>query len=129
MGQKIMIVDDEPDILKVLVARLKEHGFITVTATEGTEALDLAEVERPDLIVLDIMMPGMDGTEVAQRLKDNPKTQHIPIIFISALQTKENEESDMGGGSIILAKPFEIDVLLDKIRQFTSGDANESSGF
>ncbi len=123
MPKKILVVDDEPDILKVLVARLKEHGFETVTAANGEEALLQAAAHKPNLIILDIMMPVMDGTEAAQRLKENPRTRDIPIIFLSALQTKTEEASDGGevGDNIILAKPFDINVLLAKIRERTSG--------
>jgi len=123
MPQKILVVDDEPDIVKVLVARLKENGYETITAFDGNQALVQAEHYQPHLIILDIMMPGMDGTEAAQKLKENPKTQDIPIIFLSALQTKTEEqgEGDRIGGNVILAKPFEIDILLKKIREMAGG--------
>lgn len=123
MSKKILVVDDEPDILKVLVARLKEQGYETITALDGEQALAQAEQHKPDLIILDIMMPGMDGTEAAQKLKENPKTENIPIIFLSALQTKTEEESegDRIGGNVILSKPFEINILLAKIREMSSG--------
>jgi DNA-binding response OmpR family regulator len=123
MPQKILVVDDEPDIVKVLVARLKEHGYETTTASDGNQALVQAEQYQPDLIILDIMMPGMDGTEAAQKLRENPKTQDIPIIFLSALQTKKEEqkEGERIGGNVILAKPFETDILLAKIREMISG--------
>jgi CheY-like chemotaxis protein len=123
MPTKILVVDDEPDIVKVLVARLKEKGYETITALDGSQALVQAERYRPDLIILDIMMPGMDGTEAAQKLRDNPPTKDIPIIFLSALKTKTDgqREGDRIGRNIILAKPFEIDILLAKIKEMTSG--------
>jgi len=119
MAKKILVVDDEPDIVKVLVARLKEHGYATIIASDGHQALAQAQENQPDLIILDIMMPGMDGPEAAQRLKEDPKTQDIPIIFLSALQTKSEEQSegDRVGGNVILSKPFDLDVLLAKIRE------------
>ncbi len=122
MALKILVVDDEPDIVKVLVARLKEQGFETITASDGQQALEQAEECQPDLIILDIMMPGMDGTEAAQKLKENPQTMGIPIIFLSALQTKSNEQNEgqKSGGNIILAKPIELKFLLAKIKEMTS---------
>ena len=122
MPEKILVVDDEPDIVKVLVARLKEQGYETITALDGNQALVQAEQHQPDLIILDIMMPGMDGTEAAQKLRENPKTRGIPIIFLSALQTKteEQNEGEKIGGNVILAKPFEINILLTKIREMTT---------
>jgi DNA-binding response OmpR family regulator len=124
MSKKILVVDDEPDIVKVLVARLKEHGYQCITAGDGNKALVMAGEFMPDLIILDIMMPGMDGTEAAQKLRENPRTKDIPIIFLSALQTKSNEkqDGDKSGGNIILAKPFDINVLVAKIKKMTSGD-------
>jgi len=123
MAKKILVVDDEPDIVKVLVARLKEQGYAIATAFDGNQAVVQAEQYQPDLIILDIMMPGMDGTEAAQKLKENPKTERIPIIFLSALQTKTEEKKggDRIGGNVILAKPFEMNILLGKIREMISG--------
>jgi CheY-like chemotaxis protein len=122
MAAKILVVDDEPDIVKVLVARLREQGYETCTASDGNQALVQAENHKPNLIILDIMMPGMDGTEAAQKLKENPKTKDIPIIFLSALQTKSEEGQEGGekGANVILAKPFEINVLLSRIREMAS---------
>ena len=120
MGIKILAVDDEPDVLKVLGARLKQNDFEVITASDGKMAITQAELHRPDLIILDIMMPGMDGTEAAQRLKENPRTKHIPIIFLSAIAAGDSEGEATAGGNIILAKPFEIDTLLVKIRQATA---------
>jgi DNA-binding response OmpR family regulator len=120
MSLKLLVVDDEPDILKVLAARLKQNDFEVITACDGKMALVQADLHRPDLIIMDIMMPVMDGTEAAQMLKGKPKTQHIPIIFLSALKTSDDEGESTVGGNVILAKPFEIDTLLVKIRQMTS---------
>ena len=119
MTQKILIVDDEPDIVKVLAARLKERGYDVTVAAGGQEGLMKAGRQSPDLIILDIMMPDMDGSEVAARLKQIPATAKIPIIFLSALQTKkeEKEGSAMISGNVVMAKPYDIDVLCAKIRE------------
>lgn len=119
MAKKILIVDDEPDITKVLAARLKENHFDVDTASNGAEGLQRVQENRPDLIIIDIMMPVMSGTEFASVLKMNPETSSIPFIFLSALQTKEEEQHQSGivGGKVIFAKPFDIRILVEKINE------------
>ena len=83
--QRILIVDDTKDILVVVSKRLESWGFEAVTAESGEEGLQLAQEHRPDLILLDIMMPRMKGRDVCARLKADPKTADIPVIFLTAL--------------------------------------------
>ena len=77
----ILIVDDEPDILKVLARGLEVLGFSVIAADNGSDAIIIAKDVQPDLVILDVIMPGMDGGEVARRLKELPETKDIPIIF------------------------------------------------
>src|SRR3972149_8740744 len=81
---KILVVDDEKDILTLLEYNLKKAGFTVVSAQDGPEALALSKKEKPDLIILDIMLPGMEGTEVCKILKGEETTRHIPIIMLTA---------------------------------------------
>ena len=122
MAKKILIVDDEPDIIKVLARRLQEQSYEVSTALDANEALLKIRQGAPDLIILDIMMPGTSGNEFAQRLKNDKSTSKIPIIFLSALQTKEEEQKQGGfvGGNVILAKPYEIQFLIAKIEEMTN---------
>ncbi len=124
MAKKVLlVVDDEPDFVKVLTARLKDRGYDVDSALSAAQAMDRIKLNRPDLIILDIMMPETDGTEMANRLRNDKKTEKIPIIFLSAIITK-SEEARMGnsiGGNIILAKPCEIDVLESKIIEQLGG--------
>jgi DNA-binding response OmpR family regulator len=87
--KKIMIVDDEENLLILIRDLLASKGFDIVTAGNGKEALDVVEKENPDLLILDIMMPGMKGTDVARKIRKNPKTSRTKIIFLTILKSKE----------------------------------------
>ena len=104
----VLLVDDEPSNLRLLQTLLKAEGFATLSAESGAEALVLAEQRKPDIILLDIMMPQMDGFEVVLRLKANPDTRHIPIIMVTALDDRASrlKALDMGAGEF-LSKPVD----------------------
>jgi len=109
---KILIVDDEPINIDVLRESLKTK-YRLIVATRGEQALTLAEAQQPDLILMDIMMPGMDGYDTCDKLKDNANTSHIPVVFISALNEVEDKSIgyDMGASDYI-TKPFEMSDVL-----------------
>lgn len=117
MSKNILIVDDEPDIVRVLALRLIDCGFEVQISYNGQDALTRISQNLPDLIILDIMMPEMSGTELAEKLKDDKKTAQIPIIFLTALQSKEEEQKHgaLIGKNIILAKPYDINHLIAEI--------------
>lgn len=117
MAKKILIVDDEADLLKTMKIHLESRGYDVVTAVNGNEGLDKVEKENPDLIVLDIMMPEMDGTEMAQRLRENPHSRKIPIIFLTCLVEKEESKfaGHIIGNNFFLAKPFDSQELIGLI--------------
>lgn len=117
---KILIVDDEPDILAVLKVKLEKNGFEVFTASDGVEGMYRAFAVQPDVIILDIMMPRMDGTEVCARLTNSAVTRGIPIIFLSALENKADEErreKQPGSPRFILAKPFSMSRILERISE------------
>ena len=112
---RILIVDDTDAARRLLEALLQNEGFETVMAENGERALELAESELPDLVLLDLMMPGMDGFTVAARLKANPETKAIPIIVVSALEDRESRMRGLeAGAEEYLTKP--IDRMDLKIR-------------
>ncbi len=118
--QKVLIVDDEPAILMSLEFLVKKAGFEVFIARNGTEALEIVSRELPHVVVLDIMMPDVDGYEVCERIKQNPKTAHAKIIFLSA----KSKESDIEKGLILgadfyITKPFSTRVLTEKIKSLT----------
>lgn len=116
MKHKILIADDEPNILKILSIRLEAAGYEIITAKDGLEAVQKALSESPDLVILDIMMPHLDGMETSQKLKESSVTRNIPVIFLTALQTKEGEKFNTSFNTV-LAKPIDNEKLLRLIRQ------------
>ncbi|MBF0352304.1 MAG: hybrid sensor histidine kinase/response regulator [SAR324 cluster bacterium] len=112
----ILIVDDTPANLKVLSDMLKDFNFKVRPVPSGKLALHAAEKEPPDLIILDIMMPEMDGYEVCRRLKENEKLKEIPVIFISALnETKDIVKGFIAGGTDYITKPFQIEEVKARV--------------
>ena len=97
MKAKILIVDDEPLNVKLLTAKIPRDKFDMVVAYSGEEALAKVDEVVPDLILLDVMMPGLNGYEITQKLKGDPKTQHIPIILITALDGADDQGQGAGG--------------------------------
>ena len=118
-AKKILIVDDEPDVLLVLGKRLTSAGYDVVKAGSGQAGLSKAKTERPDLIILDMMMPEMSGEEVAQELKIGHETRSIPILFLTALFTKRDEaaQGHAAGGQIFFAKPYDPEELLSEVKR------------
>jgi len=117
MKEKILIVDDEKDIVKMLNYTLKKEGFRTVDASDGEDALDLAFKEHPDLIILDLMLPGVDGLEVCRQLKKEPKTAVTPIIMLTA-KTQETDKVvglELGADDYV-SKPFSPKELIARIK-------------
>lgn len=117
MQKKILIVDDEMDVVTVLAKRLSSKGYATSFATNGEQALKLIKNERFDLFILDIMMPAMDGSELAQIIKDDPTTKDIPIIFLTALGATETNVSPTNRFYVIFAKPYDFEKLSTTISQ------------
>lgn len=111
--KKILVVDDEPGIVKLLEKRLEAHRFNVVSAQNGQEALELVENELPDLIILDVMMPGLNGYQVCHTIKSNPVTGHIPILILTAKKTQTAEDwGKQVHADAFLKKPFDSRELL-----------------
>ena len=110
---KILIVEDEPDIQALVHRVLTANGFEVFKASDGEEGLIKATTLKPDLIVLDLMMPGMSGLEVCKLLKMRSDTKHIPIIILSALNREvDREYAKEAGANLFMTKPFLVDELL-----------------
>ncbi|MCM8776542.1 MAG: response regulator [Candidatus Omnitrophica bacterium] len=115
--KKILIVDDEPIIVRVLESRLKTQGYEVVNAYDGQEGLNKVRLENPDLIILDIMLPKMDGYRVCRLLKLDDKYKHIPVLMLSARVQNEDKEKGMAAGAdAYITKPFNPKELLDTIQ-------------
>lgn len=117
MKQKLLLVDDDPDILKVNRILLEREGYDVLTATGGEEAIELVKQGEVDLMILDIMMPGVDGFEVCQRLKESDDSFQIPVLMLTA--KTELADKILGyfvGAADYLTKPYDKSMLLEKIR-------------
>ena len=112
----ILVVDDTRYNLQILSIMLANQGYSVLEATNGTDAIELANTRIPNLILLDIKMPKMDGYEVCSNLKNNPITQQIPIIFISAIENVEEKvEAFAIGGIDFINKPFHLIEVLARV--------------
>src|SRR5512139_3022924 len=111
-GASILVVDDDPEIVAMLTTRLGHRGYRVTTAGDGHRALELARREKPDLVLLDVMMPGKSGWEVARALKQDPVTQSIKIVMVTAIGAQVNEiTSPLYGADAHVDKPFEFEKL------------------
>ncbi|MFH1278442.1 MAG: response regulator [Candidatus Eisenbacteria bacterium] len=121
MAKKILVVDDEVYILHILDFSLGAEGYEVITAADGEEAIDRARVEKPDLVVLDIMMPKVDGFEACRRLKADPETSQIPVILLTAKGREVDRQMGMEvGADDYIVKPFSPTKLIEKIGSFLS---------
>jgi CheY-like chemotaxis protein len=116
--KKILVVDDEPDVVSLIERTLRADGFQVLSAYDGIGALDLVTREKPDLILLDIMMPMMSGYEVCEQLKSNPQTQDIPILCLSSAHAPEARAQGMRAGAVdLITKPFFPAELVAQIKR------------
>ncbi|MFA4844512.1 MAG: response regulator [Candidatus Margulisiibacteriota bacterium] len=116
--KKILVVDDELDVVSLLTLMLESQGYAVIKAADGQAALEKARGENPDLILLDVMLPKMDGYTVARMLKFDENYSHIPIIMLTAKIQELDKATglEMGAGDY-LTKPFDAAVLLAKVRE------------
>jgi two-component system OmpR family response regulator len=112
---RLLVVDDEPNILELLSASLRFAGFDVATATNGNEALRVAASYQPDLMVLDVMMPGLDGFEVVRRMRKDE--QRVPVLFLTAKDATEDKVAGLTlGGDDYITKPFSLEEVIARIR-------------
>jgi CheY-like chemotaxis protein len=117
-GNKILVVDDEQDIVTIIGKVLKKNGYEITTAKDGLECIDKVSREQPDLILLDNIMPNMDGPAVLSKLKASKETQDIPVIMVTALADQEHITGAQKSGAVeYIVKPFDYEVLLEKVAQ------------
>ena len=125
---KILIVDDEPDCISIISCRLEWSHFNVITATNGIEALQVAEKEKPDLILLDTNMPEMNGHETLERLRKHPILKGIPVIMVTALCEKDDiAKASSFGIEGYVTKPIDFTGLLEKISGILENSTTKSS--
>src|SRR5687767_3474873 len=117
-GQRplVLVTDDDPDLRTLAHMQLSPQGYDVIQAPDGEECIRLAVERRPDVILLDMMLPGMDGAEVLTRLSDNPRTADIPVVFLSALHTTEDRVKGLDGGAVDwITKPADPRELVARV--------------
>jgi len=116
-GTTVLIVDDQPQNLRLLSDFLAEHGFDLMLTRSGAQALEKVQLATPDLVLLDVRMPDMDGFEVCRRLKDNPRTTGVPVIFMTAIDDTAHKVEGFGLGAVdYITKPIQREELLARIQ-------------
>jgi two-component system, OmpR family, response regulator len=126
-AQRVLVVDDEPNIRDLVAVALRFHGFAPVTAATGEEAMRDVRTERPDLIVLDVMLPDLDGFEVCRRLRADG--HDVPVIFLTARDTPSDTVTGLTlGGDDYVTKPFSIDALVARVRAVLRRTAVAAAG-
>lgn len=115
---KIMVVDDEPDVVRLVEFILQKEGFEVVTSSDGRTALDMLEPEKPDLVILDIMMPLMDGMEVLRQIRSHRTTSRVPVIMLTAKTASVTvDEARQLWVSDYVMKPFDPEKLVVKVKK------------
>jgi twitching motility two-component system response regulator PilG len=120
--KRILVVEDEESLLKLETILLTVKGYDVVGSLTGGNALNILSSEAIDLILLDIMLPDIDGFEVCSRVKNDPRTSGIPVVILTAKKSKEDMERGMScGASAYLTKPFKSAMIIDVIEKFIHG--------
>lgn len=117
MASKILIVDDEIHLAKILQFTLQHAGYSTLLAHDGREAMDLIEEERPDLVMLDLMLPVIDGYKVCNQIKQDDRLKNIPVIILSARDLEREKPDEPITADLFIEKPFNTEDLLNDISE------------
>lgn len=116
--KKILVVDDSPTELKLIIAPLQDQNYTVITASDGEEGLNKALSEMPDLVILDVVMPKMDGFQACRKMKASPELKHIPVIMLTSKNQRVDEFwGKKQGASVYLTKPFDTEVLLKAVSE------------
>ena len=114
---RIVAIEDEADILDVLSVNLSAEGYEVLTATNGIAGLEMAKTQHPDLVLLDLLLPGLDGLEVCRQLRSHPETKHTPIIMLTCKSKETDKVIGLGiGADDYVTKPFGIDELVARVK-------------
>ncbi|MCB9438129.1 MAG: response regulator [Anaerolineales bacterium] len=129
MTTRVLVVDDEQDTLNLLKLLLEISGFHPIATLNSLDAMTLAEIEKPDIALLDIMMPKLDGFALCKMIRDNPQTKHLPVIFVTAYNALDLEERRLeAGADFVLPKPINMDELLKAVTKIHDIRNNNHAG-
>ncbi len=116
MGSRVLFIDDDPMVGKLVRDLLEQEGYQATVATSGQQGLNLARTNLPDVILLDIMMPGMDGFEVCEAIRRDDTLQKIPVVMLTAMESQKlNERAFSAGAEVCMTKPFSPERLLNAL--------------
>ena len=122
MNKKILVVEDDPSASRLVGYALEQEGYRVITASDGLEGLTKAQNEHPDLIVLDVMLPGLDGYDICQQLRQKPETAELPILMLSAKARQEDKDTGFKiGANDYLAKPADPSLIVAKVKALLTG--------
>ena len=125
--QRVLVVDDEPSIAKILRKQLEVAGFEVSVAVDGAEGLVKVREFRPEVVVLDVMLPKLNGHQVCATLKQDAELKHIPVLMLTAkAQRKDQDEGLQSGADAFLTKPFQLEELLGQVRRLLGHAANSA---
>lgn len=120
----VLVVDDDPSVLAMIAMALASEGFVVRRAATGDDALAAIADDPPDVVVLDVMMPGLDGREVTRRLRSDPRTRDLPVVICSALARDDDQwQAWTAGANSFVAKPFEFDALVAEVNDVLAREA------
>jgi CheY-like chemotaxis protein len=116
---RILVVDDEPDIVRVVVKIMEARGHTVATAKDGVEAIDRVKADPPDVVILDLNLPKIDGYEVCKRIKGDPATQHVPVVMMTAayVSVEDAQTGSQAGADEYVVKPFLREVLVHNVER------------
>ena len=128
MKKSILVIDDEKDIQKLLQYNLEREGYLVLGAVTGEEGFEAAKTRKPDLVVLDIMLPGMDGIEVCKLLRNAPQTRQIPVLMLTAKNSEVDQVVGLEvGAADYVSKPFSVKVLLARVKNLLRRESQPRS--
>ncbi|MGQ0645100.1 MAG: response regulator transcription factor [Elusimicrobiota bacterium] len=123
-AKKILVVDDEKFLVELLAVNLAPEGFAVVAAPDGESGVEKSLSESPDLILMDLRMPRMDGYEACRRIKSDPKTRHIPVLLISAHSQRDDIKKGIEAGAAdYIRKPFDVARVIETVKKFLKNPA------
>lgn len=122
---RVVVIDDDPDLRKLIKLTFEfTAGWEVTTAAGGAEGIELVRDLKPDAVVVDVMMPGMDGYEVCRRLKQDPATAEIPLVMLTARKELDDEKVEAAGAAGVVFKPFDPDQVAARVRELCEGEVS-----
>jgi DNA-binding response OmpR family regulator len=129
MAHRVLVVDDDPVIVRLLEVNLNLDGYEVETATRGEQALERARETNPDLLILDVMMPGLDGWDTCRRLREQPRFAETPVVFLSARSQDDDRSKGLDLGPVAyLTKPFDPIRLMELVRRMLGAQRADGAG-